>query len=380
MSTINTTNIESISGGTPNFSQGLTIGSTNIASLVTMTEYYNQVSEPASPANGAVWWDGTDMRQYVGSQWIIITLTAPPLYLGDVAIMRASVHVDDRPQANQQTINISTIGNATNFGDLSDNIIRSRAGAASNRTIGVFAGGSNTEFVDGGYTSTTTDNIDYFTFASLGNATDFGLGLETMFDLAGMSDGTYGVFGPLDGFFTYEIVYITFATPGNASDFGDSTSARRYAGACSDGSRGVMAGGSSFSVENTIDYITIATPGNATDFGDLTQATRYLAGCSDTTRGLFGGGQDSSSVTTDTISYITIQTTGNSTDFGDLTVARYYLMAASNETRAVFMGGIMSGSPDNVIDYVTIQTLGNASDFGDLTSSVNLQGSATSGG
>lgn len=77
MSTFNTTNIESTSGGAPEFSQGLNVGGSSITSLITMTEYYSQAGEPSSPANGAFWWDGTTGYQYVGGAWRILSLTPP---------------------------------------------------------------------------------------------------------------------------------------------------------------------------------------------------------------------------------------------------------------------------------------------------------------
>lgn len=375
MSKFNTANIENTSGGAPDFSQGLTVGGTDINTFVNATEYYTGSSTPSSPANGAVWYDGTNTRQYVNNGWYILTVTAPPLYLGDTFVGRFSVHLDDFPNSNQQTYNITTTGNSTNFGDLT-NAIKFYSSPASSKTIGVFIDGSTqTETSPNSFSTVSTQAIEYYTFATLGNATSFGDATESYGQGQGMSDGTYGVFGPFQ-YRTHDIIYITFATPGNAVDFGDTSHTRYRASACSDGSRGVMAGG--YYYDNVIDYITIATPGNATDFGDLTTAAQYLAGCSDTTRGIFAGGQVSGNSYSNIIEYVTIQTAGNATDFGDLTVGRYGLAAAANETRGTFAGGF-SGTR-NTIDYVTIQTTGNATDFGDLTSSSNINASATSGG
>tara|TARA_R110000803_G_scaffold180127_1_gene242518 strand:+ start:294 stop:1460 length:1167 start_codon:yes stop_codon:yes gene_type:complete len=374
MSTFDTSNLENTSGGAPDFSQGLNVGGTDILTLVTPTEYYTGASGPSSPANGAVWYDGTDVLQYVNGGWYTLTVTPPPLYLGDTVAARFNCNIADFPDSGLQTYNIATTGNATNFGDLT-NAIKINSSAASNRTIGVFVDGQTTT-KNGGYSTVSTQAIEYYTFATLGNATSFGDATESCSRSGAMSDGTYGVFGP-KSYGSFQIIYITFATPGNATDFGDASVARSSASGCSDGSRGVMAGGYYYS--NVIDYITIATPGNAIDFGDLTAATQYLAGCSDTTRGVFAGGEVSGSQT-NTIGYVTIQTLGNATDFGDLTVARRELSAAANETRGTFAGGIQPSTPWNTIDYVTIQTPGNATDFGDLTSTTNSAASATSGG
>ena len=381
MSTFDTSNLENTSGGAPDFSQGLNVGGTDILTLVTPTEYHTGASEPSSPANGAVWYDGTDVLQYVNGGWYTLSVTAPLLYLGNTAVLVSAGNGNDAswPGDNYQTFNIATLGNASSFGSNSSTSDRHQAGSASNKSIAVFFGGSiTTRTAPNSYSTAGTNEINYFTFATLGAAVDFGDVLATASEAPGMSDGTYGVFGPMDGFATYQIQYITFATPGNAVDFGNPSSSRRRAGACSNGSRGVMAGGNFFSYTNVIDYITIATPGNSTDFGDTLSVVSYLSGCSDATRGLFGGGNTSSGGTgLNTIQYVTIATPSNSTDFGDLTVGSYYNAAAANDTRATFMGGT---GGTNVINYVTIATTGNATDFGDLVTTTNYKGSACSGG
>ena len=66
----------------------------------------------------------------------------------------------------------------------------------------------------------------------------------------------------------YNIIqYITFASAGNATDFGDLTQIRESLGGCSSSTRGVFAGGLKGTPDNTnyniIDYVTIASTGNA---------------------------------------------------------------------------------------------------------------------
>ena len=71
--------------------------------------------------------------------------------------------------------------------------------------------------------------------------------------------------------------YFTFATTGNAADFGDLTAATNGAGAVSSPTRMVVTGGkrdNSFSV--TCDYVEIMTLGNAKDFADLTSARMVM--------------------------------------------------------------------------------------------------------
>jgi hypothetical protein len=273
--------------------------------------------------------------------------------------------------ASENTIEriiITTTGNATDFGDLSQS--RSQGAACGSSTRGVFGGGFR-----GGGINLPSNVIDYVTFATAGNAIDFGDLLTTVAGPGGCSSATRGLFAGGNNFGTptNAINYITIATTGNAIDFGDLLATSYDLGSCASTTRGVFAGGTS---GNVIQYVTIATTGNSTDFGDLLSAPFGMRGCSSPTRGIFGGGSVGV-VLTNAISYITIATTGNATDFGDLTVAREYLGACSSTVRGVFGGG---GTPgySNIIDYVTIASIGNATDFGDLTVTMEFNAGCSS--
>ena len=248
-------------------------------------------------------------------------------------------------------ITIATLGNATDFGDLSaDRVIPA---GVSSETRGLIGGGN---------TSGISNIIEYVTIATPSNSIDFGDLSQARNNLAGASDTTKGVFAggdpqPSD---SNVIDYVTIATTGNATDFGDLTQARRAVCGLGNDTRGVFGGGAT--ALNTIDYITIATTGNATDFGDLSVGRRSASTVSSATRGCFGGGSTGSN--SDVIDYITIATGSNATDFGNLTVARQQLSAVTSYTRGCFAGGSASG---DTIDYITIDTLGNATDFGNLT-------------
>lgn len=233
--------------------------------------------------------------------------------------------------------------------------------------VGLFAGG----FLNIGARSNTIDRVS---ISTIGNATDFGDLTVIAEQLAACSSSVRGLFGggvtstnPIS-----TISFVTIASAGDATDFGLLSEARRGLAALSSSVRGVWGGGiSSGGGQNTIDYVTIASAGNAIDFGDLLSQTSYLAGCSSTTRGLFAGGVDPLNV----IQYITIASTGNSTDFGDLTSSRGYFASSSSNVRGIFAGGNTGGSVSspsyvdnvNIIDYVTIASTGNAIDFGDLS-------------
>ena len=119
--------------------------------------------------------------------------------------------------------------------------------------------------------------IDYVNIASIGNATDFGdlLGLEL--HMSGCSNGTRGIIaGGIDGSYSDVIQYITIASAANSIDFGDLSVDIYGSSACSDGTKGCIGGGCTNTGGNqrvtNIDYVNITSIGNATDFGDLTVA------------------------------------------------------------------------------------------------------------
>ena len=263
-----------------------------------------------------------------------------------------------------QYVYITTTGNTTDFGDLTEPM--NGCGGAGSSTRGVIA----SSYVSGTLYSNT---INYLSFSSTGDASDFG-DLTVARQIAGaFSNSTRACWagGDASGGDVNVIDYITIATTGNATDFGDQVSTGAYMSGLASTTRGVWAGafeGLPSGQFNTINYVTIATTGNALDFGDLSvpHGQFRLGAASSSTRGLFAGGRDNSiAATSNVIDYITIASTGNATDFGDLTVARYGLAGTSSSTRAIFGGGA------NVIDYVTIASTGNATDFGDLLSNIS---------
>jgi len=287
--------------------------------------------------------------------------------------------------ANSQTnvieyINIASVGNATDFGDLLS--VSSHMGACSSATRGIWAGGPET--------SPSTNVIQYVTIATVGNATDFGDLTAARFNLAGLSNSTRGVFGggqtsDNPNVPTNIIDYVTIATTGDATDFGDLAVTNQTLASCASSTRGVFNNGAeqSFSAKtNTIQYVTIASTGNTTDFGDTLAAWSSAAACSNSTRGLLSAGVGNGDVFLNTINYITIATTGNATDFGDLIIKAQGVAACSSSTRGVFGGGNLYDGGHiyyNVIQYVTIATTGDATDFGDLTATTAFSAACSSG-
>jgi hypothetical protein len=258
-------------------------------------------------------------------------------------------------------ITISTLGNALDFGDLTQVI--STTGASASSTRGIRYGG----YISGG---TSSNVIDYVTISSTGNAVDFG---DTYPDggvqsSIGLSNGTRALFGGGWSPTRNAISYVTISSTGNALYFGDLTQGRANSAAFASSTRGIWAAGGlvapALGASNVIDYVTIATTGNAVDFGD-TITTLYASGCSNSTRGIISW----CSSVSNSIEFITIASLGNAQDFGDQTVANRFLSGAcSSSTRGIFGGGD-GPATGNIIEFVTISTTGNAQDFGDLTQS-----------
>jgi len=175
--------------------------------------------------------------------------------------------------------------------------------------------------------------IDYVTIASVGNATDFGDLTQSRDSTATCSSTTRGLTAGGDGNSTFNIIdYVTIASTGNASDFGDLSVARRKLAGVSSNTRGVFGGGSD---SNVLDYVTIATTGNAADFGDLIGTMKeHPAGISSKIIGIIAGGVDKdgggSDVQVATMDAINIASTGNATDYGDLTLSVSQIAGNSN--------------------------------------------------
>lgn len=258
-----------------------------------------------------------------------------------------------------EKVSIGTLGNTTNFGDMT--IREGRSGIAST-TRGIFTSGKDINAAESAEPSTL---IEYFEITTGGTLSDFGdLPLKTRlgFGLAnstrGISAGGNAVNGVGQQYEINNINYLTIASTGNASDFGDLTLARRPSGGGSSATRGVIMGGEvTGGSSNIIDYITIASTGNATDFGDMLANRKMGAGASNSTRAISAG------MDNNVIEYITIASTGNSTDFGDLLASNEAQGGCASNTRMLMAGGQSNSSR---IEYIEIATTGNSADFGDL--------------
>jgi len=268
-------------------------------------------------------------------------------------------------------INISTMGNAVNFGNRT---ISGLSGSTSSRTRGLCAGSGAPSYVN---------TIDFITLSSTGNATDFGDRTNTAARSRGCSNQTRGIWA--GGFIapaTPNLMdFVTIASTGDAKDFGDLTGNRENpCGNINSPTRAIWASGDTDGSGNfatNSQFVTIASTGNAQNFGDLTAGRTSAAGLSSSIRGVLGGGYVTPTGI-NIIEFLTIATLGDSVDFGDLTVARYGRGSTTDSIRGVFAGG--SPSITDVMDYVNISTRGNAVDFGNTTPQAsNYEGGCSTG-
>ena len=306
---------------------------------------------------------------YTGDEWKTVNSYSRGNAAGRAVIAGGNNPNEPNGTADIDYLNISSLGNSINFGQLTDG--RFLLSRASSETRGLFAGG------DPGPSKSET--IDYITIASEGDAIDFGNLADSGRCPAGASSSTRGLFLGEDA--TNAITFVEISTLGNSADFGD-LSAPGAPGskgtATSSPTRYIHYSGSNAPAER-IDFGNIASKGNSIRFGDHAlggpshQALRQNRACSNNTRAVFGGGYiDISPYGTamSLMATITMASEGNAIAFGDLTIARYGPNATSNQVRGVFAGG-GGGNPYpfyNVIDFVIFSSSGGALDFGDLMS------------
>ena len=166
-----------------------------------------------------------------------------------------------------------------------------QGGMVSSTTRGLFAGGS------GNSAPVAVNTITFVLIASDSNSTDFGdLTHTNGYFNVGNSNGVRGVFmggADIDSPYavTDQIDFVTIASAGNAQDFGSLRTGRYAAMGASNSTRGVIAGGRTsptptLPATDDMEYITIASAGNGVAFGELIEAERSGAGCSDSHGGL----------------------------------------------------------------------------------------------
>ena len=222
------------------------------------------------------------------------------------------------PTTNMDYITIASEGNGITFG-------------TCNQTGGAGSLASSTRALFGGGYSNTVNAIQYVEIMTLGNSVDFGdLRSRSTFEyIAAASSTTRGFFmGSSNAGTTQsaDVDVVTIASKGNSVKFATLTQARGQSASFANSTRAVQAcgnNGPSASDTNTIDFISMSSEGNAIDFGDAPNSVSQIkTGAASQTRGCFGGGTTDGSDTVNVINFIQIATTGNAQDFGDLSFGR----------------------------------------------------------
>ena len=222
------------------------------------------------------------------------------------------------PTTNMDYITIASEGNGITFG-------------TCNQTGGAGSLASSTRALFGGGYSNTVNAIQYVEIMTLGNSVDFGdLRSRSTFEyIAAASSTTRGFFmGSSNAGTTQsaDVDVVTIASKGNSVKFATLTQARGQSASFANSTRAVQAcgnNGPSASDTNTIDFISMSSEGNAIDFGDAPNSVSQLkTGAASQIRGCFGGGTTDGSDTVNVINFIQIATTGNAQDFGDLSFGR----------------------------------------------------------
>ena len=222
------------------------------------------------------------------------------------------------PTSNIDYITIASEGDGITFGTCNQS---GGAGSLASSTRALFGGGY----------SNTVNAIQYVEIMTLGNSIDFGdLRSRSTFDyIAAASSATRGFFMGSSNAGTTQVAdvdVVTIASTGNSVKFGSLTQARGQSASFANSTRAVQAcgnNGPSARDTNTIDFILMSSDGNAIDFGDAPNSVSQLkTGAASQIRGCFGGGTTDGSDTVNVINFIQIATTGNAQDFGDLSIGR----------------------------------------------------------
>ena len=229
-------------------------------------------------------------------------------------------------------ITIASSGNGIDFGDLTERV--SYTASCSSSTRGVWMGGYvGTPHPAAYYTNT----ISYIEISTIGNALDFGDLNVLAYSPAGGSNGTRGMYagGQQPGIASNVIEYITIASKGtNASNFGDLTERRFGPSGSSNRTRMVVACGRNGTIATkSIEFITMASEGNGVDFGTMSVGKERTNSVADQTRCVFGNGDEHPGpAATNIMEFIQIASGGSTEDFGDLINAAQYAMGSCSDS------------------------------------------------
>ena len=172
----------------------------------------------------------------------------------------------------------------------------------------------------GGESPSQTNVIDYVEIATLGNALDFGDLNGNRLNGRGMASPVRGIIHGNELTSNETVEMITIASKGNSVFFGEMDDTRRACGSMSNGVRGVIAGGYNGAQRvSLISFCTIASEGNFTSFGDLSNQTDSAAGLNNSVRAIFTSGYPDHSKPLESINFAS---GGNAVQFGFDTMER----------------------------------------------------------
>jgi len=315
--------------------------------------------------------DSQKLEYWNGSIWLQIHTFSPNLDGGARGVFHSGRTSSGTDVNNIDYITISTAGNAIDFGDSTQSTEANNTSCVSSKTRGLYAGGYK-------HPTGHHNQIGFITISSTGNSTDFGDLTQSRRAIAGVSNATRGVFcGGLSPTPRDTVDYVTIASTANAVDFGNLTQARQSGSAMSSPVRGVIYGGYFHPSYVANEFITIASTGNAVEFGDalINSSNRYNpSGISNSIRGLMAGGVTGPGNITQYIESYQLANGGRGASFGDLITTTRSKNGIASPTRGVFAGGRSPADSDsspsgpvNAIEYVSMQSEGSGVDFGDLT-------------
>ena len=222
--------------------------------------------------------DATDFGNLTSGRWLMgggVSSGTRSVFAGGSELSSGNPSVNTISYVTTQSL-----GNAVDFGD---HIQAKRLTSSVNSpTRGIFAGGYADSSPYPRY-----NLIEFITTATLGNATDFGDLSSALSENAGVCNSTRGMIAGCNNPASKVIEVLTIATLGNSVKFGELSGNRDLLGGASSPTRGVYAGGKTpSSATDIMEYISLQTEGNAVDFGDLTVAGYGVYGLSNAHGGL----------------------------------------------------------------------------------------------
>ena len=229
--------------------------------------------------------------------------------------------------------------------------------------------GTNSGYASGGYTGSSQNTIDKFSFTSDGDASDIGNLTSTNRETAGQSSTTHGY---VSGGHTNNttIQKFSFSSDGDASNVSTLTTGRSGASGQSTTTYGYTTGGG-WPAHDVIDKFQFSNDGNATDVGDITQSRQELAGFVSTTHGYAAGGYTSSAPNyrSDVIDKFSFSSDGNSSDVANLSKGKSGPAGQNSYNHGYATGGYANppGAQTTDIDKFNFASNANATDVADIT-------------